>query len=75
MKTSVKTLKIYLPSIKNTLLNPYQNGFIEKNKNFIKVFKRIAFRSFTRFKTRIIICKGLINSKEKEAENLSFSTS
>ena len=51
MKTSIKTLKIYLLHIKNTLSNPYHNGFVEGNNNFIKVLKRIAFgfRSFRRF--------------------------
>lgn len=77
MKTSVKTLKGYVEYIKNTFTTGYHNGYVEGNNNFIKVIKRIAFgfRSFTRFKARIMICKGLINSKEKEAENLSFSTS
>ena len=68
MKKSIKTLKEYLPYIKNTLSNPYHNGFVEGNNNFIKVLKRIAFgfRSFRRFKARIMICKGLIKiSKEK----------
>ena len=66
MKTSVKTLKEYLPYIKNTLSNSYHNGFIEGNNNFIKVLKRIAFgfRSFRRFKARIMICKGLIKIKK-----------
>ena len=55
IKTSIKTLKGYLPYIKNTLSNPYHNGFVEGNNNFIKVIKRIAFgfRSFHRFKARI----------------------
>lgn len=77
MKTSVKTLKGYVEYIKNTFTTGYHNGYVEGNNNFIKVIKRIAFgfRSFTRFKARIMICKGLINPKEKEAENLSFSTS
>ena len=41
-------------------------------KYFIKVLKRIAFgfRLFTRFKAKIMICKVLINSKEKEVEIL-----
>ena len=62
MKTSIKTLKEYLPYIKNTLSNPYHNGFVEGNNNFIKVLKRIAFgfRSFRRFKARIMICKNLL---------------
>ena len=77
MKTSIKTLKGYIEYIKNTFTTGYHNGYVEGNNNFIKVLKRIAFgfRSFTRFKARIMICKGLINPKEKEAENLSFSTS
>lgn len=66
MKTSVKTLKGFLPYIKNTLNNPYHNGFVEGNNNFIKVLKRIAFgfRSFRRFKARIMICKNLLHIKK-----------
>ena len=77
MITSIKTIKSYVSYIKNTFNTKYHNGYIEGNNNFIKALKRIAFgfRSFTRFKARIMICKGLINPKEKEAENLSFSTS
>ena len=43
MKTSIKTLKEYLPYIKNTLNNMYHNDYVEGNNNFIKVLKRIAF--------------------------------
>ena len=77
MKTSLKTIKGYTNYIKNTFTTGFHNGYVEGNNNFIKVLKRIAFgfRSFTRFKARIMICKGLINPKEKEVENLSFSTS
>lgn len=66
MKTSIKTLKKFLPYIKNTLSNPYHNGFVEENNNFIKIIKRIAFgfRSFRRFKVRIMICKNLLNIKK-----------
>ena len=66
MKTSIKTLKEFLPYIKNTLNNNYHNGYIEGNNNFIKVIKRIAFgfRSFKRFKARIMIRKGLIKIKK-----------
>jgi transposase len=39
MKTSIKTLKEFLPFIKNTFNNNYHNGFIEGNNNFIKVRK------------------------------------
>ena len=69
MKTSIKTLKTFIPYIKNTFNNKYHNGFIEGNNNFIKVIKRIAFgfKSFKRFKARIMICKGLILPKRKEA--------
>ncbi|NLM63224.1 MAG: transposase, partial [Mollicutes bacterium] len=50
-------------------LNNYNNSYIEGNNNFIKVLKRIAFgyRSFLRFKARIMICKGMISPKIKEA--------
>lgn len=67
MKTSIKSLKSFLPYIKNTFETNYHNGFIEGNNNFIKVLKRIAFgfRSFRRFKTRIMICKGLILPNKK----------
>ena len=66
MKTSIKTLLEFLPHIKNTFNNTFHNGFIEGNNNFIKVIKRIAFgfRSFKRFKARIMICKGLIKLKK-----------
>ena len=66
MKTSIKTLKKFLPYIKNTLNNNYHNGYVEGNNNFIKVIKRIAFgfRSFRRFKARILICKNLLNMKK-----------
>ena len=69
MRTSIKTLKGYLPYIKNTLSNPYHNGFVGGNNNFIKVLKRIAFgfRSFRRFKARIMICKNLLHMKRANA--------
>ena len=69
MKTSINTLKEYLPYIKNTLNNPYHNGCVEGNNNFIKVLKRIAFvfRSFHRFKARIMICKNLLHMKKASA--------
>ena len=69
MKTSIKTLIKYLPYIQNTLSNQYHNGFVEGNNNFIKVLKRIAFgfRSFRRFKARIMICKNLLHIKKANA--------
>lgn len=69
MKTSLKTLIEFLPHIKNTFETNYHNGFIEGNNNFIKVLKRIAFgfRSFRRFKARIMICKGLLHLNQKIA--------
>ncbi len=67
MRTSLKTLNSFKNYIKNSFLYKYHNGFIEGNNNFIKVIKRIAFgfRSFIRFKTRILICKGLISINKK----------
>ena len=69
MKTSIKTLKEFKDKIHNTFNNNYHNGFIEGNNNFIKVLKRIAFgfRSFRRFKARIMICKGLVGIDRKKA--------
>ena len=62
MKTAIKTLIDFLPYIKNTFTTKYHNGYIEGNNNFIKVIIRIAFgfRSFRRFKARIMICNGLM---------------
>lgn len=67
MKTSIKTLFEFKDMILNTFNNNYHNGYIEGNNNFIKVIKRIAFgfRSFIRFKTRILICKGLLKINKK----------
>ena len=69
MITSIKTLKSFSKYIINTFKNKYHNGFIEGTNNFIKVIKRIAFgfRNFSRFKARIMICKGLILPIQKEA--------
>lgn len=69
MKTSIKTLYEFKDKIYNTFNNNYHNGFIEGNNNFIKVLKRIAFgfRSFRRFKARIMICKGLVKIDKKKA--------
>ena len=69
MKTSIKTLIKFKDNIQNTFNNNYHNGYIEGNNNFIKVLKRIAFgfRSFRRFKARIMICKGLIKIDRKKA--------
>ena len=66
MKTSINTLLEFLPFIKNTFSNNYNNGFIEGSNNFIKVIKRIAFgfRSFRKFKARIMICKDLLKIKK-----------
>ena len=69
MKTSIKTLIEFKDKIYNTFTNNYHNGYIEGNINFIKVLKRIAFgfRSFKRFKARIMICKGLVKINIKKA--------
>ncbi|NLG38515.1 MAG: transposase [Fibrobacter sp.] len=57
MNTSLRTLKKYQKYVKNTFIYPYTNGPIEGINNKIKVIKRIAFgfRSFSNFKTRILI--------------------
>ena len=49
---------------------------IEGNNNFIKVLKRIAFgfRSFRRFKARIMICKGLIKINRKKASAFALTS-
>ena len=67
MKTAVKTLSEFLPYIKNTFTTNYHNGYIEENNNLIKVIKRVAFefRSFRKFKARIMAFKGLIKMKKK----------
>ena len=69
MKTALKSLKKFLPYIKYTLKNKYHNGFIEGNNNFIKVIKRIVFgfKSFRRFKARIMICRNLLHIKKANA--------
>ena len=69
IKTSIKTLYEFKDEIYNTFNSNYHNGFIEGNNNFIKVLKRIAFgfRSFRRFKARIMICKGLVKIDKRKA--------
>ena len=76
MKTSIKTLIEFKDKIYNTFNNNYHNGFIEGNNNFIKVLKRIAFgfRSFRRFKARIMICKGLVKINKKKANVFTLAS-
>ena len=75
MKTSIKTLIEFKDNIRSTFNNNYHNGYIEGNNNFIKVLKRIAFgfRSFKRFKARIMICKGLIKIDRKKANAFALA--
>ena len=75
MKTSVNTLKEFLPYIKNTLENPYNNGVMERNNNTCKLIKRIAFgfRNFKNFKARILIATNYFR-KLKEVMNFHSST-
>ena len=75
MKTSIKTLIEFKDNIQNTFNNNYHNGYIECNNDFIKVLKRIAFgfRSFKRFKARIMICKGLIKINRKKANAFALA--
>ena len=76
MKISIKTLKKYVVYIKNTFNTGYHNGYVEGNNNFIKVLKRIAFgfRSFRRFKARIMICKGLVKISKKKANAFALAS-
>ena len=76
MKTSIKTLIEFKDKIYNTFNNTYHNGYIEGNNNFIKVLKRIAFgfRSFRRFKARIMICKGLVKINRKKANAYALAS-
>ena len=76
MKTSIKTLIEFKDKIYNTFSNNYHNGYIEGNNNFIKVLKRIAFgfRSFRRFKARIMICKGLVKINKKKANAFALAS-
>ena len=75
MKTSIKTLIEFKDNIRNTFNNNYHNGYIDGNNYFIKVLKRIAFgfRSFRRFKARIMICKGLIKIDRKKANAFALA--
>ena len=75
MKTSIKILIEFKDNMQNTFNNNYHNGYIEGNNNFIKVLKRIAFdfRSFRRFKARIMICKGLIKIDRKKANAFTLA--
>lgn len=74
MKTSIKTLKEFLPYIKNTLENSYSNGVMERNNNTCKLIKRIAFgfRNFRNFKARILIATNYFR-KQKEMMNFHSS--
>ena len=74
MKTSLKTLNEFKLFIHNTLNSDLTNGHIEGNNNLIKTIKRVAFgfRSFLRFKARIMIITGLLKLNRKEAT--SFTT-
>ncbi|MEG1821270.1 MAG: transposase, partial [Malacoplasma sp.] len=68
MITSLNTLKEYKEYIHNTIDSNLTNGKMEGNNNLIKVIKRIAFgfRSFRRFKARIMIIVGLLKPNKKE---------
>lgn len=62
--------------IANELRNKISEKDIAKNNNFIKILKRIAFgfKSFKRFKTRIIICKGLVKINRKKANAYALAS-
>ncbi len=67
MKTSIKSLRLYEDYVVNALETDYTNGVIEGINNKIKVIKRVSFgyRSYFKFKRRILICFNLIQTKKR----------
>src|SRR5690625_1109821 len=67
MRTSIRTLKKYLPYIKNSFHYPYNNGRVEGINNKIKVLNRVAYgyRKFSHFKKIILIHFKMKPSKQK----------
>ena len=64
---SAGTISRWKEYILNSFIDErYSNGYTEGINNKIKVIKRIAlgFRSFHRFKARIMICKNLLHMKK-----------
>lgn len=61
MKTTLKTYKKFKSNIINSLKYDYNNGLIEGTNNLIKCIKRISFdfKSFSHFKTRILLVTGI----------------
>ena len=61
MKTALKTYKKYKSNIINSLKYDYNNGLVEGTNNLIKCIKRISFgfKSFSHFKTRILLVTGI----------------
>ena len=61
MKTTLNTYKKFKAFIINSLKYNYNNGLIEGINNLIKCIKRIAFgyKSFSHFKTRILLITGI----------------
>ena len=67
---SAGTISRWKEYILNSFIDErYSNGYTEGINNKIKVIKRIAFgfRSFHRFKARIMICKNLLHMKKASA--------
>ena len=67
IKISIKTLKKFLPYIKNILENFYNNGVMERNNNTCKLIKRLAFgfRNFRNFKARILIATNYFRKQKR----------
>ena len=57
LRTSLKTLRKYIPFIENSFIYPYNNGRIEVNNNKIKVLNRVAYgyRNFQNYRKRILL--------------------
>ncbi len=62
IKTTFKTYKKYLDSIKKSLTLPYFNSCIERNNRKIKVLKHTAYgyKKFSNFRNRILLMSNLI---------------
>ena len=61
METSLKTYNKFKKYIIHSLTYSFNNGLIEGTNNLIKCIKRISFgfRSFSHFKTRILLITGI----------------
>ncbi len=66
MKKAIKTFNKFEKFILNSFDYDLNNGIIEGTNNLIKTIKRISFgyRSFSHFKARILLIKGVVKIKK-----------